>query len=308
MRYIESPSESVTPGNVNRFKMSYTHVIGTQSVSLSLKKQEMPTRQQREGQDQKPPSVNIPRIPEQLQRPVPPATHPRGHGVSKWRSSGSRAQKKAFSWVGDAVDTAPWYHPLPSEVSITPRLWSGKQICCDHVAKVALLSLLAGVGRTEQLTSRKCSVTVCYFVPGLGRLENSPSKQSLWPVSSLPFPQNLNSWILPWGFIENSPSGIFCWQKASNWCQPEKTQPSPLLSSRKVWPSSQASLQPGRAADASKAPAPRPGWSGWVNCIEVTWSLWNSLENENNHTRHSVVVRVVILASHIIWLLTKKMC
>lgn len=147
------------------------------------------------------------------------------------------------------MGTAPWYHPLPSEVSITPRLWSGKQICLQSRGEgCPSLTPLAMLGRTEQLTNRKGSVTVHYFVPDLGRLKNGPFKQSLLPISSLPFPQNLNSGILPRDFIETSPSGTFCWQKVSNWCQPEKAQPLQLLSFQK----SLASL--------AVCPSARPGF------------------------------------------------
>lgn len=255
MRYIKSPSESVSPGNVNRFKMSYTHVRGTQSASLSLKKQDAYlTAEGRTG----------------------PVASLRKHFSNPWAAPAARSSC-------DTSERRRRFQAVPLTLQRTEESIQLSRRCCGHRSTVPpspLWSFITPgldlvnksavitwqrlpfshspglVGRTEQLTSRKCSVTVCYFVPGLGRLENSPSKQSLLPISSLPFPQNLNSGILPWGFIENSPSGIFCWQKVSNWCQPEKTQPPRLLNSRKVWAPSQGSREPGRAANASKAPAP----------------------------------------------------
>lgn len=34
IRYTENPSESLAPGNVNRFKISYTHVRETKNLLL----------------------------------------------------------------------------------------------------------------------------------------------------------------------------------------------------------------------------------------------------------------------------------
>lgn len=155
-----------------------------------------------------------------------------------------------------------------------------KQICLQSRGKsYPSLTLLSVLWRTEQLTNGKCSVTAHYFVPDLGRLKNGPFKQSLWPISSLPFPQNLNSGIPPRDFIESSPSGIFCWQKVSNWCQLERAHRCNHFISREVFPPLQRSQQRGLASfhcvasstqQNLQSPEPRRCLWNWINCGEVT--------------------------------------
>lgn len=104
----------------------------------------------------------------------------------KLRSGAYRMMHSAKQTLWARLHTPALSSP---EVSITHRLWSGKQIWLQSRGKGCLsLTLFSVLGRTAQLTNRKYSVTVHYLVPDWGRLKNGPFKPSLLPISSFPSP------------------------------------------------------------------------------------------------------------------------